>query len=431
MWPRPGECLQLNHPTAERTHHHTRQLDALHRLQDQAIQAASASGPPDLDRAGIVIVAGGARCFTNAYVALTNLRDVVGTTLPIQVWYLGPREMSPEMTRILSRFDVDLVDAHEVRCRFPVRRLGGWECKAYAILHSPFRHVILLDADNVSLIDPADLLRLSEYADTGAIFWPDNHSHPEDSPVWDLFRVAYRQELEVESGQLVVDKERCWVPLHLALHFNEWSDIYYQHVYGDKETFHFAWRQLGQPYAMPAERPGIVYCDKETPYGRRRMTAALEHSDFSGNLIFHHRTGAEWRLFGENPSTIRSDIEAIGLAALDDLRAQWDGRVIPDPPVACGIDGRDILATRRYLYRRVGSDERLIEFERDGSISLGAAREEQAWRLEGKTDSKTLVIAGDDGDTCHLTMEQDGVWRGRELWYERIPVELVPAGFHF
>jgi hypothetical protein len=418
----------LNDAPAERVQQEYEQFEYLHRMQDHAIQSARTSEPPDFNGAGIVIVAGGARCFTNAYVALTNLRNVVGCKLPIQLWFLGPDEMSPDMMRILRRFDVDPVDAFKVRRRFPVRRLGGWECKVYAILHSPFRHVVLLDADNVALIDPAMLFHLSEYTNDGAIFWPDNQSHPRHSPVWKLFRVPYRHELEVESGQLVIDKERCWIPLNLAQHFNEWSDIYFQYVYGDKETFHFAWRQLGQSYAMPAERPRIVYCHKETPRGRRRMTAALEQRDFANRVIFHHRTGAEWVLFGRNSSTDRADLEARCLAALADLRQQWNGRIAPDPPMADRVDGRNVAATRQFRYRKVGVDERLIECEPDGGIGLGAAVHEQTWRLEGEGNARRLVIAGQEGDTCRLKMGQDGVWRGSWLWYERMPVELIPVG---
>lgn len=402
-------------------------FDDLHRMQDEVIQSARESNPPHFDGAGIVIVAGGGRCFTNAYVALFNLRSVVRTELPIQLWYLGPEEMSPEMKRIVGRFDVELIDAHEVRRQHPIRRLGGWECKVFAAMHTRFRHVVLLDADNVPLIDPASLLDLPEYASTGTIFWPDNQSHPQDSLVWDLFRVPSRYELEVESGQLVVDKERCWLPLNLALHFNAWSDIYYRYIYGDKETFHFAWRRLGQPYAMPDGRPSIIYCQKETPHGRKRMTAALEQRDFAGNVIFHHRTGAEWVLFGENQSTSRSDLEAVCLAALEELRSQWDGRVAPDPLVSERINGRDAITTRHYRYRRLGVDERRIEFEEDGHIGHGATQDEHSWRIEDTAGTQMLVLSGSDGDTSRLTRDRDTAWRGKRLWYEQGLVELVPV----
>ena len=59
-----------------------------------------------------------------------------------------------------------------------------------------------------------------------------------------------RDEPAFETGQIVVDKRRCWAELQLTMHFNEWSDFYYQHVHGDKETFHLAWRKLELPFAM-------------------------------------------------------------------------------------------------------------------------------------------------------------------------------------
>jgi len=102
--------------------------------------------------------------------------------MPVQVWHLGPGEFSPEMQWLISRFDVELVDTFGVHRQCPARRLGPWECKVYATLHSPFRHVVLLDADNVALIEPAELLHLPEYQRTGALFWLDNQSHLPDSP---------------------------------------------------------------------------------------------------------------------------------------------------------------------------------------------------------------------------------------------------------
>ena len=47
--------------------------------------------------------------------------------------------------------------------------------------------MIYLDADNVPLIDPANLLECSEYRATGAIFWPDPpQSGPREPDLGDL-----------------------------------------------------------------------------------------------------------------------------------------------------------------------------------------------------------------------------------------------------
>lgn len=394
------------------------ELNDLHRMQDEAIAAARASDVPPFAGAGIVMVAGGPRLLTNAYVAVARLREQLGCTLPIQVWHLGPGEMSPVIGRVLAGLDAEAVDAFAVRARHPARRLGGWEAKSFAVLHAPFRHVFLLDADNMPLVDPAVFLDAPQYRETGALFWPDNHSHLEDAPVWRLFRVPYRPELEVESGQLLVDKARCWVPLNLARHLNDWSDVYYRYIYGDKETFHFAWRHLGVDYAMPSGRPRIVYYRNPTRHGVKRMTAALEQRDFAGTTVFHHRTGAEWLLFGDNPRTARAALEDDCRAALDRLREGWDGRMTPLPaPVArAGIPGR-------YRLDRPGVDQRVVELRPDGVIGEGGSREFRRWRM---ADDR-LALDSDDGENCLLGRAAEGIWRGEMPWYRHVPVALVPV----
>src|SRR5687768_13573401 len=218
-----------------------------HRRQDEAIRGAPPYPAERFGGRGIVMAAGGPRHFTNAWVTLNVLRRVVGCTLPAQLWYLGPDEMSAEMIELLRPLGVECVDAFEVRRRHPVRRLGGWECKPFAIIHSAFREVLWLDADNSPLVDPSCLFAEREYARTGAMFWPDLTSLPPEHPIWEICRVPWRDEPEFESGQIVLDKARCWKALLLTMHLNAWSDFYYQYVWGDKETFHLAWRMLDQP----------------------------------------------------------------------------------------------------------------------------------------------------------------------------------------
>ena len=40
--------------------------------------------------------------------------------------------------------------------------------------------------------------------------------------------MPYRDEPEFESGQIVLDKKRCFSALSLAMWFNEYSDFWYQ-----------------------------------------------------------------------------------------------------------------------------------------------------------------------------------------------------------
>jgi hypothetical protein len=398
-----------------------------HRLQDQARASAPPYPADRFDGAGIVIVAGGVKHFTNAWVCLTVLRRVLGCRLPIQVWYLGPHEMSPRMIELLARFDVECVDASEVQRRFPARIAGGWECKPYALVHSPFKEVILLDADNVPLVDPATLLSWPEYRSTGAVFWPDLGRLGREHEIWEICRVPYRDEPEVESGQMVVDKQRCWDALQLTLHLNEHSGFYYRYVNGDKETFHLAWRMLDQPYSMPPTRPrwvtGLI-----SPGDTNFADVLLQH-DFAGRTIFHHRTGASWSAWGRNLQVPGFEYEAVCLEALAELRGLWDGRVEMGTAVAqASAAEAEILRQRYYLYRPLGRDERVLALLPGGKIGDGRTEWEERWRLDVESGDRVLTIGGRVGDTCRLALGADGVWRGRWLQYEQMPVELMPLG---
>jgi alpha 1,2-mannosyltransferase len=119
-------------------------------MQDDVIRSAGVFPIEQFSGGGIVIVAGGIRYFTCAWVCITLLRRVLGCTLPIQIWYRGPEEMSQDMITLLQPFGVECVDLHEVQRRYPARRLGSYECKPYEILHSPFKEVIhYTSCDNV------------------------------------------------------------------------------------------------------------------------------------------------------------------------------------------------------------------------------------------------------------------------------------------
>ena len=63
----------------------------------------------------------------------------LGCALPIDLWHLGPGEMTDRMRNLLEPLDVTCVDAFEVRRKHPVRILKTWEVKPFALLHCRFR----------------------------------------------------------------------------------------------------------------------------------------------------------------------------------------------------------------------------------------------------------------------------------------------------
>ncbi|HXH19076.1 MAG TPA: FkbM family methyltransferase [Chitinophagales bacterium] len=364
---------------------------------------------------GIVICAGGVRLFTSAWVCINMLRKL-DCQLPIQLWYLGEREMDGQMKALVKPLGVQCVDALEMSKKVPSRILNGWELKAYALLHNPFEEVLLLDADNVPVVNPEFLFETRQYKETGAIFWPDLGRLQRERMIWKLCGVAYRDEPEFESGQILVNKEKCWKPLKLAMWYNEHSDFYFQHIHGDKETFHLAFRKLGKDYAMPPHRvilnSGVMY----------------QHC-FDGKVIFQHRNGPKWSYHNDNPKLPGFRFEDECFEFVRQLKEKWDG--------AIGIDfsGKSEklksviqrLTSQIYEYRRVGYGQRPISFLNNGKIGVGQAGCEQLWDAHEDGENVWLEISSEQAKTCRLKLDGDGIWRGQWLVHEKMKVELFPA----
>lgn len=163
-----------------------------------------------------------------------------GCVLPIELWYIGD-EMTAGTIEALKPLNVTCRNALDHN----PTSLSGYALKPFAIIHSSFREVLFLDADNNSPFDPVYLFDSVEYHSYGVIFWPDFwRTHP-DNPIWEITDSSDYQTFEQESGQILINKERCWRELNLCLYFNYKEKDYYRMLLGDKDTFKFAWLALG------------------------------------------------------------------------------------------------------------------------------------------------------------------------------------------
>src|SRR5688572_16493888 len=180
---------------------------------------------------GIVIVAGGASVFTNAYVLVSVLRGTLQCKLPIEVWHFGPEEMSPAMAALLAEFDVALIDAQPIIAAHDARIKDGWQLKPFALQWSSFAEVLLLDADQVPVTDPAAVFDWPEFRSAGAVFWPDTHELLPGNPVWAELGLPPRQTIAFESGQVLVDKRRHWRALSITVRLNEEAERLYRLIY--------------------------------------------------------------------------------------------------------------------------------------------------------------------------------------------------------
>ena len=273
---------------------------------------------------GFVISGGGYRYFTNALICIRMLREA-GSVLPIELW-IWDHEHDPKQQSWIAQFDatIQIAEAPKTQAQsLPSGSRWQWMLKPMAMLRSRFRHVAFLDADSFPMVDLAFLFQDPQYLETGALFWPDVGRMEEDCPIWNMMGVPYRDEPNFESGQMVIDMVRHREPLELALKMNREAEIYYKVIWGDKDTFRFAFHKYGRPFAMtpyplqmlslpgmPAGSPGVM----------------CQH-DFEGNRIFQHRNMAKWDLLGANPKIPGYLYEEESRGFLKELRAVWNGRL--------------------------------------------------------------------------------------------------------
>jgi hypothetical protein len=195
-------------------------------------------------------------------------------------------------------------------------------------------------------------------------------------------------------------------------------------LYGDKDTFHMAWRFLKQPYSMVPHSPRLILSGPDDPLFVY-LSWVLGQRDFEGRVILQHRNTPKFILFGKNPRYPGFVYEEECFGFLDELALLWNGRVSGwelRPPQ----DYQAHSAARWFRYIRVSHGERMLEFRPDQRIGYGSSRTERTWRVIPEGGTSALEILGDEYVTCRLTQDEDGVWRGRWLRYERNPVELVP-----
>lgn len=359
---------------------------------EQAIAGTSMPPFPGEEASrGIVICGGGTRYFTNAWVAIKLLR-FHGCELPVELWALDEEELDEAMRGLAESLGVAVRYAGEALSGAGKESVPGrwqWALKPHAIVHSAFDEVLYLDADNLPVRDPSDLFECATYRAEGSLFWPDIGMTEKERPIWSVMDIPYRPEPEFETGQMLIHKWRCWEPLQLALWMNLRSEIFYEIIWGDKDTFRFAWHKFGRPFGM------VPYSVQTLglPGDQEGIGAMCQH-DFDGNWLFQHRNMAKWHLLAENPRIPGFLFEPECREFLAELREQWNGKVN-------GAQQKDDIPTRVH--------QELEETSRD--------LQEGVWLLEDRRPR----AAG-----CCQPVEEWTDVRVRHPW--QAPIEEITEG---
>jgi hypothetical protein len=309
------------------------------------------------------------------------------------------------MAGLLRELDAQPVDACAVMRQRPPRITNPWQLKPYAIMWSQFREVLYLDADQVPTRDPSDLFTWPQFLEKGAVFWPDIIDLPADNPIWKICQLPQRRAVSIESGQLLIDKAKHWAGLDMALALNEEAQDIYKSIYGDKDTFLLGALMSGEEIAMIPGRPktDLPWCFYQT--------------DFAGDVLFQHRTGAKWTYKGPQQKLPNFLHHEACENALAELRRKWNGRVFQTQGQIAGKD----LSGRTYRLTCPGEEVRLLQFLPDGEIAAESLREPMNWYCEDVAGAVSLVLCSGPDAPLRFAAAKDDFWQAGD-------VLLEPAG---
>ena len=243
--------------------------------------------------------------FESSWVLLNELKRL-GVNLPVEMFY-REGELSQKQIDIISSIDPNF------KLKLLQDNVTGWSIKPFSILRSSFEEVIWLDSDNVPVRNPEFLFDDVEYKEKGSIFWRDicnesiNHTQQ-----WEVFNVPYNDSEKFETGQIVLNKNKCWKQLQLCLFYTINSNFFYQFCHGDTGTFKFAFQYLNKnnpyypinyhsdsklvPYGfMPY---GPFHVGEPNMYGKWGGGSVLAQRDREGEVLFNHRTISKFKLNG-------------------------------------------------------------------------------------------------------------------------------------
>lgn len=252
---------------------------------------------------GVVIVGGHPKSLKRVRVLVRALR-AVGSKLPVELHYWGEEMDDSAKDSILTEFPSgfylnDLSDpgnVYQSNKSYNSLIHINYHLKTLALLNSRFAEPLLLDSDNVPVQDPELLWESETYKEYGSVFWPDIIRMQPENPTFAITNTKCRKdEYELESGQLLVNKRKFYYHLQLADWFM--TQIYFnQYLLGDKDTFRFAWTTLKTEYGRPSRWVTSVGLnmpreDPEAPDGIGEAYCGhsfAQHHPDSGAVAFMH-----------------------------------------------------------------------------------------------------------------------------------------------
>lgn len=354
----------------------------------------------------IVMSSGGIKYLTNAYLNIRYIRDILHSTMPIQVWYLGEKEKINSIFDDLSnRYqDIEFIDALEFSKTFPFAKLAGWENKIYAMAHCKYSEILYLDSDCFLDYRPEELFEnLDEYKEFGAVFSADcdiigchrpmdengvvnklgtfrhgrwDYSRP--NPLLSIFDIPDNNSPELESGFIVINKKICYKEVILSLFFNENSNFIYDYIYGDKDTYRLAWSYFNTKY----------FVIKNVSRSQNCIT-----NFYKNKMLFQHRVqntkfdiNVPWNAFPNNVSSFQK---------LDQYKCFFDDLL------ELTREFTNIYSDDTYIFDKMSNnhtDTFIIKFLDENHYMISRSDSDEGWgqdltlRIIDKTNNKKNIV---------------------------------------
>ncbi len=216
---------------------------------------------------GIVICVGDNQ-YKYAISTIDSIRNVLKSTLPIEIFYIGEGDLSIEHQNNLKKFENVYISDITTYFDNNIIKIIGWASKPFAILASRFEEVLLMDADAVYLHDPEELFEEENYRRMGTLFFKDRTLVPGPNkelewikqwlvdPLPETKSLRFFNEktkFELESSTVLIHKTKTLLGLLSACKLNEGDlreQVVYRVVYGDKETFWLGFDMAQQHYNL-------------------------------------------------------------------------------------------------------------------------------------------------------------------------------------
>lgn len=223
-------------------------------------------------------------------VSLVHELRCLGNQELIQVYHCMETEFSDESRALLLSIDnhLEIIDVCKdllyrgILSQSEVGAFSSYWVKPLAVRHTDLKHVILLDADDILLTDPAVVRNQEPYKTTGTTFFYDRvipcgqylnrdmngtqylqyllatfdyRSYGIETPelsqtVWTSFAYAQKTCHEQDSSMVLINKSRAGLALDMLWWLITEERARIEFSWGDKESFWLAYELAQMPYAF-------------------------------------------------------------------------------------------------------------------------------------------------------------------------------------